>query len=149
MRVLVAGIVASYRRIAKVLAGAQLSIALDQDVVVEGLQRRRYDLVLIGIDQDDARHTPATVERVSRLGLDIPVICVRTSSPREPLGEAAFEEVRSACLAAGARKVIDFFDFENDVRGNAAIHDIIEQVCPLPREDRQYPRPSADARRPA
>lgn len=116
-------------RLSSILAGYDVVWADTIQDVLCALERRAFDIVIIGASFDDSkaleavRHTVTCIDRGA-------VVCVR-AMPFEQIGEASFDAFVAACGELGVDCVLDLPAFPADEAGNARVRQMLRRIAAL------------------
>jgi len=120
----------THARLAAVLGGHDMAWAESFDKVCAELDRRHFDLIVIGAHFQES--TSFDVLRVAAAARPASrIVCLRGVATRTLLGKPSMDAFRAACEALGAALVVDLLEYPDDAAGNAAVRALLEHQLEL------------------
>ena len=128
--ILVADVPEMRPRLASILAGHTPAFVETLDEAVRAMERRVFDLIVIGVHFDESRMFDLLRHvRLDERNRTKPVVCVRGHLLESTA--ISIEGLDIAIKALSGNVFVDFARFSQDAEGDAAIRRIIERVLAI------------------
>jgi hypothetical protein len=112
------------RRMAAILSDCELSFVPSGRGLLQALESRAYDLVIVGAHFDESSALSVLEQLCKRKDVP-PLVCVRGASR---IGRPSVEAVRLASEQLGARGFIDLEQYPENEAGNTRVRRMLEQL---------------------
>jgi len=114
-------------RLERILSGHRITAVGDVDAAQREMEKREYDLIVIGVHFDESRMFELLrLVRITKLNSLSPVVCVLSGPSR--LSDVAIEGLDHAVKAMLANAFLNFGKFPDDASGNARLRRIFDYL---------------------